>query len=171
MSAVLTSILLDAATRVGAPIVKDLLTNTIGGPIGEIGGAVIDVIAGHAGVAPAQLPELPAKDLDAAVAKAEAEAPELLVQWNRQQEQAIALMKAEMDKNEAVWTWAWRPAWMWLLAALWTYALVLRPMINTAAGAAIEAVDLESLTWLTTAYLALYMGGHTFKASKWAAGQ
>lgn len=163
MSALLTGILIDAAGKVGAPIVKGLLEKYLGGTAGEMGGKVIDAIAEKAGVPPADLPTVPADDLGAAVQAVEAETPELVAQWVESQRLSNELMQAEMDKDGGTWTWAWRPAWMWLLAFLWTYALVLRPLANAAIGAAIEAVDVSMLMTLTGAYLALYMGGHTAK--------
>lgn len=159
----LAGILIEAAGRVGAPIVKGMLEKYVGGKAGEIGGEIIDVIAGKAGVPPADLPSLPADELGAAVQAAEPVAAELVLAEVEQQREANRLMLAEMDKEGGTWTWAWRPAWMWLLGFLWTYALVLRPLVNAAVGAAIEAVDVSMLMTLTGAYLALYMGGHTAK--------
>lgn len=163
MSGLLAGILIEAAGKVGAPIVKGMLEKYVGGKAGEIGGEIIDVIAGKAGVSPADLPGLPADELGAAVQAAEPVAAELVLAEVEQQREANRLMLAEMDKEGGTWTWAWRPAWMWLLAFLWTYALVLRPLVNAAVGAAIEAVDVSMLMTLTGAYLALYMGGHTVK--------
>ena len=104
MNTVLASILIEAATKVGAPIVKQLLEKHLGGTAGEIGGMIIDAIAGKAGVAPDDLPSVPAKDLEAAVAAAEAETPQLVATWVEQQREANRLMLAEMDKNESWWT-------------------------------------------------------------------
>lgn len=163
MSSLLAGILIEAAGKVGAPIVKGLLEKYVGGKAGQIGGGIIDVIAGKAGVSPAELPGLPAEDLCAAVQASEPVAAELVLAEVEQQRETNRLMQAEMDKDGGTWTWAWRPAWMWLLAFLWTYALVLRPLVNAAVGAAIEAVDVSILMTLTGAYLALYMGGHTVK--------
>ncbi len=53
---------------------------------------------------------------------------------------------------------------MWLLAFVWLYALILRPLANAAFGAAIEAVDLTILMTLTGVFTGLYMGGHTAKS-------
>ena len=59
---------------------------------------------------------------------------------------------------------------MWLLAALWTYAFMGRPLANAAFGWSIEALDTGVLMTVTTVYVGLYMGGHTIKdiAAKWA---
>lgn len=166
----LPAILAGIAARVGAPIVKQLLERHIGSTGAAIGGAVIDAIAGKAGVAPDALPALPAEQLEAAVRAVEAESPDLVIAWARQQELANELMRAEMDKG-ASWNWAWRPLTMWLIGFLWFWSLVLVPALNAALGAAVP-VYLSDLTWLTTVYMALYMGGHTAKdffSLKWGA--
>ncbi len=164
MSAAVTSILIAAATRVGAPVVKSLLEKYIGGAAADIGGTIIDTIAGNAGVAPADLPGLSADDLDAAVKATEDQTPDILVQWNVQQAQAIALQKAEMDKGEAAWTWAWRPAWMWFLGFLWLFRFVAVPIVDASVSSSIaETLPLDSLFWVTTVFSGFYMGGHTVK--------
>lgn len=167
----LTTILLGAATRVGAPIVKSILQEHVGGAVGEIGGTIIDVIAGKAGVAPEDLPNLPAGDIDAAVKATEAEAPELVLAWARQQELANQLQLAEMAK-EPLWAWAWRPAWMWFLAVIWAWRLVVVPIVDASVGSTMaSAIELTTLAWLTSLYCGLYMGGHTIKEglSTWRA--
>lgn len=157
----LAAILAGVAARVGAPIVKELLERHVGGAGAEIGGAIIDAIAGKAGVQPQELPSLPADRLEEAVRSVEQETPELIAAWARQQELANELMRAEMDKGPA-WSWSWRPLTMWLIGFLWAWSLVLVPALNAALASAIP-VYLAELTWLTTAYMALYMGGHTVK--------
>ena len=170
MSAVVTSVLIAAATRVGAPVVKSLLEMYVGGAAADIGGTIIDAIAGNAGVAPNDLPGLPAEKLDAAVKATEGQTPDLIVAWNVQQAQAIALQRAEMDKSEAAWTWAWRPAWMWFLGFLWLFRFVLVPVTDAALSSSMaEALPLDALFWVTTVFSGFYMGGHTLKdgLSKW----
>lgn len=157
----LATILASVATRVGAPIVKDLLERHVGGSSAAIGGAVIDAIAGKAGVEPEALPGLPAEQLSKAVLEVEAETPELITAWARQQELTNEQLRAEMD-NGPFWNWAWRPLTMWLIGLLWFWSLVLVPTLNAAMTAAVP-VHLSELIWLTTAYMALYMGGHTAK--------
>ena len=172
MNTVLASILIEAATRVGAPIVKQLLEKHLGGAAGEIGGMVIDAIAGKAGVPPADLPSVSAKDLEAAVVATETETPQLITAWVEQQREANRLILAEMDKSESWWTWAWRPAWMWFLGFLFLFRLVLVPITDAALGSDIAAsVDLPTMMTLTAWFMGLYMGGHTLKdlAVKWTA--
>lgn len=172
MSTILSSILIAAATKVGAPIVKQLLEQHVGGAAGEIGGMIVDAIAGKAGVAPDNLPSLPAKDLEAAVAAVEVETPGLVAAWVDQQREANRLMLAELDRSESWWTWAWRPAWMWFLGFLFLFRLVLVPIADAILGSDIAAsVDLSTMMTLTAWFMGLYMGGHTLKdlAVKWSA--
>lgn len=172
MNTILASILIEAATRVGAPIVKQLLEKHLGGAAGEIGGIVIDAIAGKAGVTPDDLPSVPATELEAAVAATETETPQLIATWVEQQREANRLMLAELNKSESWWTWAWRPAWMWFLGFLFLFRLVLVPIADAALGSDIAAsVDLSTMMTLTAWFMGLYMGGHTLKdlAVKWTA--
>ncbi|MFH1796283.1 MAG: hypothetical protein ABIF45_17475 [Pseudomonadota bacterium] len=157
----LEAILIAAATRIGAPIVKSILQNKIGGKAGEIGGAVIDAIAGKAGVAPEELPDLPPKKLDEAVAATEAEAPEMIALWARGLEGQFALLQAE--QKEAWYQSAWRWGWMYLLAVFWTFYILVFP-IMASAGFVVERVEASILLTLTTWFISLYMGGHTVKA-------
>lgn len=171
MSAILASILIDVAARVGAPIVKSLLEKHVGGTAGEIGGMVIDAIAGKAGVTPDELQNQDPKTIENAVRDVEAAAPDLIVAWNVQQQQAIELMRAEMDSSRSWWMWAWRPAWMWFLGFLFLFRLVLMPVTDAILGSSIAAtVDLSTMMTLTAWFMGLYMGGHTVKdlAAKWA---
>lgn len=155
----LIPILISAAAQVGAPIVKGLLEKHVGPLAGSVAETVINSVAEKVGgdVATAD----PAA-IGAAVTAVEADTPDLLAQWVASQRAANDLQLAEMAKPG--WTWAWRPFWMWLLAFLWTYALVLRPLANAGTGGSIEGIDLSTLMTLTAAYLGLYMGGHTAKS-------
>jgi hypothetical protein len=157
----LASILIGSAVRVGAPVVKRLIEDNLGKTAGSVAETVIDAIAGEAGVTVDQLPSLPAEALDRAVATVEAETPELVAAYVAQQREANRLMLAEMDKGGA-WTWAWRPATMWMIGALWLWSLVLVPLVNALSGATVP-LFLGELTFLTGIYLGLYMGGHTAK--------
>lgn len=157
----LASILIGSAVRVGAPVVKRLIEENLGKTAGSVAETVIEAIAGEAGVAVSELPGLPAPQIDRAVRAVEAEIPELITAYVAQQREANRLMLAEMDQG-GWWTWAWRPATMWIIAGLWIWSLVLVPLVNAIAGAAVP-LFLGELTFLTGIYLGLYMGGHTAK--------
>lgn len=161
----LEAILIAAATRIGAPLVKSILEKKIGGKAGEIGGAVIDAIAGKAGVAPEDLPDLAPKKLDEAVAATEAEAPEMIALWAQGVEGQFALLQAE--QKEAWYQSAWRWGWMYLLAVFWVWRIMIAPYVNwylrRLYDSAPELIDYAILLTLTGWFISLYMGGHTLK--------
>ena len=169
----LASILLTAAGDLAVPIIKKILGDKLGGAGGDIAGKVIEAIAEKAGVTPGDLPHLPAGDLRDAIVATEPEAADILVQHVESQRLMNETLKAELDKGGPTWTWGWRPGWMWLLAFVWLYALILRPLTNAAFDASIEAVDLTILMTLTGVFTGLYMGGHTALRGidKWRGGK
>jgi hypothetical protein len=160
------AILAGVASKVGATLVKNVLEGRLGASVGQAGGdlagTVIDTIAEKAGVAPEKLPDLPEKDLGAAIRETEAIAPELIQLWQAGLAGQFALLQAE--QNEAWFQSAWRWGWMYLLAFFWTWRIIILPVINAGSEAAIEAIDLAVLLTLTTWFISLYMGGHTVKA-------
>ena len=168
MSAI-AAILLEAAGSLAVPVIKKILGDKIGGVGGELAGNVIDIIAGQAGVPVEKLPDVKPADLDKAIVASEPMAVELLTLHVESQRLMNENLQAELDKGGPVWTWGWRPATMWLIAFLALYTLVLRPLVNAAFGASIEAVDFTFLTTFITVYMGLYLGGHTAKdiMSKW----
>jgi hypothetical protein len=161
---IVASVLIDAAARIGAPIVKEILQKHVGGIAGEAGGAVIDAVAARAGVPPEQLPSLPADQIEAAVATVE-RSPDLILAQARSQELGNDLMLAEMGQ-ESRFGWMWRPAGMWLMLSLVAWFAVLRPILNAVLarwlGLQIEVgIDIASFLGIFTIYTGLYMGGHT----------
>ncbi|KPF47059.1 3TM-type holin [Rhizobium sp. AAP43] len=162
---VVASILIDVAAKVGAPMVKSILEKHVGGVAGSVGGAVIDAIAGQAGVSPQDLPKLPELQLEAAIGAVEA-SPEIILAYTRGQELSNELMLAEMN-SESRFGWMWRPAGMWLMLFLTAWFAFLRPVVNAAlwsAGTAIQieiGLDLATFLGIFTIYTGLYMGGHT----------
>jgi len=156
--------ILASAVRTGSSIVKDIVSSQLGPTIGGLTGTLVDTIAASLGVAPEEIPSAPQKDIDVAVAYAE-ESPEILKRYVEQQRLTNDLLKAEMDKSESTWTWAWRPAWMWFLMFVWFCALIAFPLVSGATGADIAIPDLGVVGNLTMIFLALYMGGHTVKAT------
>jgi len=162
----LTTILIGAAAKVGAPIVKSILEDRIGGAAGELGGVIIDAIAGKAGVSVDELERLPATKQEEAIKAVEEQSPEIIAAWTAQQREANRLMLEEM-KKETPFGWLWRPAGMWLLHGLLAWLVVVRPLINAVmealgARAGIEmGMDLGTFTAIYTIYIGLYMGGNT----------
>ena len=166
MSAILTTILVEVAAKVGAPIIKGILEKHVGGTAGEVGGVVIDAIAEKAGVSPDELQNVPAKDLEAAVSEVETQAPEIIRAYTESQREANRLQLAEMAKDSD-FGWLWRPAGMWLMLVCVAWYVILVPLLN-AVLAAIGAhttisliVDFASFVTVFMTYCALYMGGNT----------
>lgn len=169
MSAV-ASILIGVAAKVGAPIVKGLLEEHVGGTAGQVGGAVIDAIAERAGVPVEKLPSLPPAELEQAVQAVEDESPRILEALLESQREANKLMLAEMQK-ESSFGWLWRPAGMWLMLVCVAWFIILRPVINAmlwawTPGLQIEVgMDLANFLGIFTIYTGLYMGGNTLLRS------
>lgn len=165
MSAVAT-ILIGVAAKVGAPIVKNLLQEHLGGTAGQVGGALIDAIAEKAGVPPERLPSIPEPELERIVAEVEQESPQLIEALLESQREANKLMLAEMQKDTG-FGWMWRPFGMWLFLSLIGWFAMGRPVVNAILWAATPGLQIEAgVDWPTflgmfTIYTGLYMGGNT----------
>lgn len=173
ISAIAIPIILDAARRVGAPLIESIMRKALGEAAGGIAGklaeSVIETIAGHAGVDTDTIAGMPSKELEKAVVAAEELTPELILAQVEQQREANRLQLAEMEK-ESTWSWAWRPATMWLIAAFWLWLAVAVPLINLmlallgSSERLALGLDIGTLLTLTGIYMGLYMGGHTVKS-------
>lgn len=157
----IAAILLGVATSVGAPVVKSILEKYVGGTASDIGGTIIDAIAGKAGVKPDELDGLSEKDLGKAIAAVEVDAPALVLAHVEQQRESNKLLLKQMEDGKPTWTWAWLPGWQWFLMFLWFYAWVAVPVVNAAVGSGITPPGISDMIWLTTCYQILHMGGHT----------
>jgi hypothetical protein len=75
----------------------------------------------------------------------------------------------EKGDKEPTWTWAWRPAGMWLFNALVVWYAAAVPVVNLVAGARgwnarLElTLDVASFVAVYMFFAGLYMGGHTAK--------
>ena len=159
-------IILDVATKVGAPIIKKLLTDTVGGTVGAIGGAVVDAITEKAGVqSPEALDQVHPEVLEGAVLAVEQQLASASLEA---QKTGNDLMLAEMQKDSA-FGWMWRPAGMWLMLLCILWDVIGTPLLNAlfiAAGSAVQIrplVSFPELVTVFTVYSGLYMGGHTAK--------
>lgn len=157
----LIAILAAAAAKVGAPVIKSILSKHVGGLPGTLAGTVIDEIAARAGVEPEKLPEIDDGYLEGVVSDVEVAAPELIALYQRGIEGQFALLQADAQ-SESIWASAWRWGWMYLLAFLWLCAFLLFPVAR-AFGAVLEPIDAATLMTLTGWFISLYMGGHTVK--------
>jgi len=160
MSAAITSILIGAAAKVGAPIVKGVLEKHVGGLTGTLAGTVVDQVAERLGVEPEALPSVDQSELGDAVSEVNANMPELIALYEKGLQGQFALLLAE--QAEGFWQSAWRWGWMYLLAFLWICAFLLFPVLRVF-GIYIDTIDSATLMTLTGWFISLYMGGHTLK--------
>ncbi|PVE56315.1 hypothetical protein [Rhizobium rhizogenes] len=160
MSAAITSILLGAAAKVGAPIIKNVLEKHVGGFAGTLAGTVVDQVAERLGVEPEAIPAASEEELNDAVSDIEVQMPELIAVYQQGLAGQFALLQAE--QAEGFWPSAWRWGWMYLLAFFWICALLIFP-IARAFGSTLETMDIATLMTLTGWFIGLYMGGHTVK--------
>ena len=156
--------ILALAAQIGAPLVRQVLSNRIGARNADLATDVIDAIARRAGVSVPDLDRLaeenPPVVIDA-IREAEAALPEHIAHYAQGLEGQFALLQAEQKGH---WLgWAWRPAMMWLLAFLWLWQLVILHVANAIWKIALPPADSATLLALTSVYMALYMGGHTIK--------
>lgn len=158
------AILAALASGVIAPTVKKILGDKLGGVGGDLAGRVVDMIAEKAGVPVEKLDK--AKNLPAAIEAIEPEAVELLAQHVESQRLMNETLQAELDKGGPVWTWAWRPAGMWLFLGLVPYYAVVVPLLNVMMSAPLTLLlDVAMFGTLFMFYAGFYMGGHTAKAA------
>lgn len=160
MSAAITSILIAAATKVGAPIIKGVLEKHVGGFAGTLAGTVVDQVAERLGVEPEALPSVDEAELGNAVSEVNANMPELIALYEKGLQGQFALLQAE--QAEGFWQSAWRWGWMYLLAFLWICAFLLFPVLRVF-DIYIDPIDSATLMTLTGWFISLYMGGHTLK--------
>ena len=160
MSAAITSIILGAAAKVGAPIIKRVLEKHVGGLTGTLAGTVVDQVAERLGVEPEAIPTVDEAELDNAVRDVDYAMPEVIAIYEKGLQGQFALLQAE--QAEGFWPSAWRWGWMYLLAFFWVCALLIFPIFR-AFGSKLEPMDLATLMTLTGWFIGLYMGGHTVK--------
>ncbi|WP_370269218.1 hypothetical protein [Nioella sp.] len=160
MSSSLTAL----ALQIGVPLVGRVLSQRLGSGNARLITEVIDAVARRLGVSPAEAEVLAQTDegrvIDA-LRETEADMPELIALHASALEAQTALLMAE--QRGPWWGWAWRPAFMWLLAFLWLWNVVLLHIANAVWRIALPPIDPGVLLSVTGIYAALYMGGHTVK--------
>jgi hypothetical protein len=153
--------------KVGAPLLKMVIEETAPPPLNKLGGHAIDLIAQSLGTDPT--PEAIVARYEAeptkteTVIKAVEASPDLILAGVQQQRETNALFAAE--QKEPWWAWAWRPAGMWGLGTLWFWNVIVLHVLNAMFKIALPPTDLLLLFQLSATYMALYMGGHTIKAT------
>lgn len=160
------ALLVPIAARLGLPILKGILVRHGG----EAGGAVAEVlgdIGAALGVAPTAEAIKDAFEADPGATGPVIQETEAVngERWLGLYEAGLKGQFALLMAEQATGGWkdAWRPGGMYLFGFLWLWALVLLPIVNSGFAAAIAGPDLSVLSWLTSLYMGLYMGGHTVK--------
>ncbi|MCB5204237.1 hypothetical protein LH464_17360 [Neorhizobium sp. T786] len=159
MSATL-AVILGAAAKVGAPLIKAIVGKHVGPLAGSLAGDVVEQIASRAGIQPEALPDANPALVEEAVREVEHAAPELIALYQAGLTGQFALLQAEQAGG--FWESAWRWGWMYLLAFLWSCAFLIFPLLR-ASGFAVDPIDSATLMTLTGWFISLYMGGHTVK--------
>lgn len=147
--------LIQALVKAGAPI----LGTVIGGPVGTLAGAAIGALAEALGTQPT--PEAVKAAIETKPGAGDivkqveaAKGPELHALLTKEAENYASIISQDAERG---WFYtAWRPAGMWLVLAMWPFAVILAPFFRI-------AVPMADLVAFTGLYLTLYMGGHTAK--------
>lgn len=154
------AIILAAAAKAGAPVVKAIVQKHAGPLAGTLAGSVIDQVAAKVGVPAEDLAQADPTAIESAVRTVEAETPEMVALWQAGLAGQFALLQSE--QAEGFWQSAWRWGWMYLLAFLWLCAFLFFPLARSL-GFLIDPIDAAQLLTLTGWFISLYMGGHTVK--------
>lgn len=159
--------------KAGAPFLQKVIEGSLPPPWNNLAGVAVDVLADRLG-ASEPTPEAIVQRYDAnpgvaaAIIKEVEADPSVILAGVEQQKQTNALLLTEM--KEPLWTWAWRPAGMWGLGALWFWNIVGVHSLNAIFKIALPPTDNGVLFQLSALYMGLYMGGHTVKdfvGKKW----
>lgn len=158
-------VLIPILASVGAPILKSILENEIGGDVGKTGSVVVDALATALGVDPT--PEAIEKAHQAdptateAVIKQVEESGEAMKAFVEAMKSRDALLAA--DNGKGLFYDGWRPGLSWTLIflSLWTWVLV--PLVNAVFHAQVAGMAPTELVQFAALWLTIYGGGHTVK--------
>ena len=159
------SVLIPILTAIGAPILKSLIADKVGGAAGDVAGVVVDTIAGKLGVekTPEAIADAYTKDPGAVTAVVQSVEATCGQEW-LQQALAGRDKLLEREDSKGWFSWAWRPAMSWLLIWLWLWNCFLLPLVNAATHGNIQGLPYETLIAFTGVWLTIYGGGHTLKS-------
>lgn len=143
------------------------LGTVIGGPLGaSLGSVVGKEIARRLGVdaTPEAVGQAIQNDPRAAdvVQAVEAEHAALIVELEKKAlDHQLAL--AQLDREEGLFSWGWRPGGMWLIGFLWLQNCTLAPLVSLFTDARVPMIPWDQLMVFTGLFSGFYMGGHTIK--------
>lgn len=152
--------------KAGAPLLKRVLEDEVGGAAGKVGSVVVDTIGAALGVEPTPEAIVAKHEQDPAGVEAAIRDVEASRDWIMYLAAATAardrLLERE-DKRETFFAWGWRPAMSWLVIFLFGWAMVLLPIANAAFGANIAVPATDDILQFAGVWLVIYGGGHTAK--------
>lgn len=168
--ALLETILLN----VGGTLVSKVIARKFGDEFGELAGTAIEALAEAFGVAPNETaigeaisaaPKAEAAKKVGEIEAATAAAVLARVELVKAENAGLVILNEQLvaERKEPWFAWAWRPAWMWLLGAFWSWELIGLHVLNAVFKIALPVSDLWVVFQLTVLIAGLYMGGHTVK--------
>ncbi|UHD43813.1 hypothetical protein LUX29_11940 [Aureimonas altamirensis] len=149
----------NAVEAIGAPQIGRMLAGPAGERVGIAVAAVLSDIVG-ADATPTAVEDAATSPADQAMVSARLQDPAIISALSAVEREALLAM-ADKDKAQGWFAYAWRPGWMYLLAILWIWTIVLAPALSGLTALTFQLVDASTLLTLTGAYLGLYMGGNT----------
>lgn len=156
------SLVATLAGQAGLNVIRNILTEKIGGKGGELADLVLSEIAKRAGVPPPEIEALadsqPGKVI-AAMREAEKVTPELVALYAHEIQFRLAQLEAE--REEPYWMRAWRPGMMYLIGLFWAWNIIFLHVANAIWKIALPPAPWDILVALTGMYIGLYMGGNT----------
>jgi hypothetical protein len=137
--------------KAGAPVLADVLAGKT--PAAD---KVLEAIGGALGVEPTEEAivakhQTSPQEVEDTVRGIESDSPDYWAYLANADKLRMQLFAQEAA--EPWFAWAWRPAWMWMLGALWIWTAVSIAM-------RVPTIDLATLLGLTGIFAGLYMGGH-----------
>lgn len=152
--------------KAGAPLLKRVLEQEVGGIAGQAGSVVIDSIGAALGVPPTADAIEKAHKADPATVEATIRSVETSKDWVAYLTLATANrdeMIEREDSRESFFSWGWRPAMSWLVIFLFGWAMVLVPLLNAAFAAGLVPPSTNDILQFAGIWLVIYGGGHTVK--------
>lgn len=145
------------------------LGTIIGGPLGTaVGGLVGQAVAGALGLDEAT-PEAVTAAIQNDPVEASTQLQKLEVdrydEWASLQAKGLELMATiqAQESAEGFFSWGWRPALSWLIAAIILQSFIVGPWALALFGLAV-AVPYDNVVGIAAIWLTIYGGGHTAKA-------
>ena len=145
------------------------LGTIIGGPLGTAVGGLVGQAVGQALGLDKPTPEAVKAAIDADPAAASTKLQDLEDQrsseWAALEAKGLELMASiqAQEGSEGFFSWGWRPALSWLIAAIILQSFILGPWLLAFAGRSV-GVPYDQVLGISAIWLTIYGGGHTIKS-------